>query len=269
MNKEAKKALQETRKKSTPNILFFDIETAPNIGAFYEYWKEGNIVWTDKHWYIMSFAWKWYGQKKASVCALTDFKEYKKDRENDKELVSRIWALMDAADIVVAHNGRAFDTKKAMARFLVHGIVPPRPFKEVDTLLIARSVFRFDSNRLDDIAQSLKVGRKMPHQGWKMWKDCMDGDRKAWAEMKRYNANDVELLEKVYLAMRPYIKNHPNLALLKGMSHACPNCGGVNLEEKGSAYGRVTTSERMRCLDCGAWSTRPWKEKKDGTRQVR
>ena len=49
-----------------------------------------------------------------------------------------IFATLDEADIVVAHNAKKFDNRVAAARFMYHGFLPPSPFKTVDTPLAAR-----------------------------------------------------------------------------------------------------------------------------------
>jgi hypothetical protein len=110
---------------------------------------------------------------------------------------------------------------------------------------------------LNDIGGFFGVGNKMEHSGSSMWKRCMEGDPGAWKEMKKYNAKDVTLLERIYLKMRPYITNHPNLALLIGHLTACPNCYSDNVHRKGYWTTRVMKSERYQCADCGAWSHRP------------
>ena len=250
-------------------ILLYDIETSPNIGAFFELYREGNIVWTERHWHLLSFAWKWLGGKKTQCLALPDFKNYRKDMDNDKELVDELWALLDEADIIIAHNGSAFDTKKTTARFLVHGLKPPKPYKEIDTKLIAKKFFRFDSNKLDDLGDYLKVGRKMPHIGMELWKGCMRGDKKCWAMMKRYNSQDVDLLEKIYLKMRPYIVGHPNLSLLDNKIVACPNCGSKNVVKNGYAHLQSGRMQRFFCNDCGAWSRRPIPNDESNPRYLR
>lgn len=250
-------------------ILFYDIETSPNFGAYFQLYKEGNIVWTTKHWYMLSFAYKWAGDKTTKCVALPDFPLYKKDKENDYEVVKRLWDLFDNADIVVAHNGVAFDTKKSYARFIHHKLPPPSPVMEVDTKLVAKKHFKFDSNKLDDLGDYLRIGRKLNTGGFVLWRDCLSGDKKAWDTMKRYNKGDVELLEKVYLAMRPYISTHPNRALLDGHKTACPNCGSLNIKKAGFAYTRVTVNQRYKCNDCNHYSHSPMPTERQPYKQVR
>jgi hypothetical protein len=236
-------------------IAFFDIETAPSLGYFFDKWKENNIVATECDWYIISFAVKWHGSEKVQTYALPDYPLYKKDKENDRELVEDLHAIFSEADILVAHNGDKFDIRKANTRFLSHGMQPPETYRSVDTLKIARQKFRFDSNRLDDLGQSLGVGRKLPNTGIHLWRMCMQGDPKSWRIMRRYNARDVELLERVYLKLRPWATNHPNLNLYSGRPTKCPTCQSGRVKSKGLSYSRSIVRRRYFCLGCGAqWS---------------
>ena len=249
-------------------ILLYDIETSPNFGAYFQLYREGNIVWTEKHWYMLSFAWKWLDGKKTTVHALPDYKTYKKDPENDIELVKELWSLLDQANVIIAHNGAAFDTKKTTARFAFHGLLPPTPYKEIDTKLVAKKFFKFDSNKLDDLGDYLKVGRKLSHHGMELWKDCLKGDTKAWNLMRRYNQQDVVLLEKIYLRLRPFIQQHPNIALMNGDLVACPNCGDSNVTRQGYRTSRVGRRERFQCQACGSWHSRPITKDPEFPRQM-
>ncbi|MFA6282090.1 MAG: ribonuclease H-like domain-containing protein [Candidatus Omnitrophota bacterium] len=240
--------------------LFYDLETSYNEGAYFQLYREGNILFTTRHWHLLSFAYKWLGEKTTHVKALPDYKTYKTDKRNDVELVKDLWGLFNQADIIVAHNGNAFDSKKSLSRFIFHGLKPPTPYKQIDTKLVAKRYFRFDSNKLDDLADFLGVGRKLHTGGVKLWQDCINGDLKAWNVMKRYNKQDVVLLEKIYMIFRPYITVHPNIALLNGKTLACPNCGSENIVREGYKITRVNKMQQYRCKDCGAWGSAPVKK---------
>jgi hypothetical protein len=187
--------------KPGPRVAFFDIETAPIKGYTWTMY-EANVLSVERPTYLLSYAMKWAGQKTVHTRCLPDYKLYNKDKENDRELAKDLWKMMDEADVIVGHNGDAFDIKKANARFITHGLTPPSPSKTIDTLKIARRVFKFDSNKLDSIGGYLGVGRKLPHTGIHLWLGCMGGDPKSWRLMRRYNAQDVRLLEQVYLKVR-------------------------------------------------------------------
>lgn len=237
----------------TPKKLYIDIETSPSLGYFFELYKEGNILATTKSWYILSIAWKFEGEKQVKCLGLVDYPRYKKDREDDKDLVEDIWELLNSADIVLAHNGDRFDIKKINARFLKHELTPPSPYKTIDTLKIARNKFAMDSNKLDSIAKYLGVGSKLPHTGFKLWQDCMSGDLKAWDLMKKYNKQDVVLLEHVYEALKPWMTTGPNMNVYMGTTHNCPKCGEDALQRRGEAYTKTQKYQRFQCQECYSW----------------
>lgn len=240
-------------KKTETRTLLYDIETAPSLGYYFDLYREGNIVWNAKNWFMLSFSWKWLGESKTHVLALPDFKTYKKDKEDDKELVESLWKLFDEADIVIGHNSNSFDNKKTSARFIYHNLLPPNPFKQIDTKLVAKKYFRFDSNKLNDLGKYLGLGEKIQTGGFELWKDCMNGVDKAWDKMCKYNKQDVVLLEKVYYRMLPYITDHPNLALMNGETIACPNCKGYRLHKRGYYFTQSSKFQKWRCMECGSW----------------
>lgn len=238
-------------------ILLVDIETAPSLGyAWAKY--DTNIIEFERDWYILCFAYKWLDTSGVTVISLPDFKGYKKDKSYDGSLIQELHHLLDEADIVVAHNGDSFDIKKINARFLVHGFTPPSTYKTVDTLKIARKYFKFDSNKLNDLGQTLGIGKKVPHIGFGLWKGCMAGDPEAWEIMRQYNAQDVNLLEEIYLRLRPWAITHPDVTkygdAVSGMDGpACPNCGSTHVHRRGVVVSRTRRYQRLNCQDCGSW----------------
>lgn len=236
-----------------PKILLFDIETAPALGFFWEMW-ETNIIEVQQEGYMLSFSAKWLHDKRVHVHALPDYRGYKANPRDDEKLVQTLHDYISQADIVIAHNGDRFDIKYFNARCLFHGIDAPRPYQTVDTLKIARSRFKNLSNKLDDLGHLLGVGRKLPHTGKHLWLACMNGDKNAWKKMRAYNAQDVKLLEAVYLKLRPWATNHPNVNIISRTSHACPKCGLQTLVKWGYRYTPTGEQQRYKCRECGAWS---------------
>ncbi len=209
--------------------------------------------------FILSYAYKWLDEKKIHVRALPDFAGYSKNRECDKALLASLYALIDTADIVCAHNGDKFDLRFSNTRALIAGLLPPDPYKSIDTLKIARKHFKFPSNKLDDLGQFLGVGRKLPHTGKDLWLRCMGGhypgewphDPKAWGLMCRYNVTDVALLERVFIKMRPFTTTHPNLSFYSRDFNACPVCQSKHAKHTGWHYYKLGKRQRNTCLDCG------------------
>lgn len=242
-------------------VLIYDIETSPIISYNWGTYEQ-NAIEVIEDWQILCFAYKWLGDKKTHVVAQDDFKGYKRGVNNDYNVVKRLHELFDEADIIIAHNGNKFDQKKAHARFLANGLYPPSPYKQIDTLLVARRYASFTSNKLDDLGVKLGVGQKAPTGGFATWKGCLAGDSKSWATMKRYNKQDVVLLEKIYLKLRPWIENHPSMSVLNGYLDACPKCGGGPLQKRGTRKASKTTLvQRYQCTACGGWCSSRKSEK--------
>lgn len=234
-------------------ILLFDIETSPNLGYVWGKYEQDVISYT-KEWYMLSFAYKWLGEKKTYAYALPDFKGYKKDKTNDYELVKKLHELMNEADIIIGHNCDQFDIRKTNARFIAHGLTPPSPYKTVDTKKVAKRYFHFNSNKLDDLGRYLKLGQKLSTGGFDLWLGCMGGNPKAWKTMVEYNKQDVILLEEVYNTLLPWISNHPNVNVIDENEFGCTNCGSEHLQKRGIGFNSVTKYQRYVCVDCGKWS---------------
>ncbi len=246
--------ISEIREPKEPRILLWDIETAPILGYLWGAYEQ-NMLWKKYDWYLLTIAWKWLGDKKVQAVALNEFEMYDSDPQDDYPLVSLAWDLFNEADIVVAHNGVSFDTKKAKARMIVQGFTPPSPFKEVDTLRLARKSFNFTKNNLDELCRDLSIGEKIQTGGIDLWRDIVaNDDPYAWALMKKYNKHDVEILEELYLRLRPW-GNHPNLATISDRPNACPKCGSEKgMIVRGYTHTSVSVRTNYCCKACGGYS---------------
>lgn len=232
-------------------ILFIDVETlADQVWTWQRY--EANAIKVIRHGHLLTFAYKWLGED-TFVLGQDDSKNYKPRTSDDLGLTKELWRLLDQAEVVVAHNGRSFDLKKITARFIYHNLPPPSPYRIVDTKTEIKKVARFESNKLDDLGEQLGLGRKLEHEGWELWEGCYNGDKKSWAKMKAYNKQDVELLERLYLRLRPYMKTHPNMGVYTEGTH-CPKCDSTDLEKRGYQYNNTSKYGRIRCKSCGGWS---------------
>lgn len=239
--------------KRRQRVAFVDIETSPNLAYVWGKWEQ-DVIRFKKEWIILSFSVKYLGEKKVHTYALPDFPLYKKDKESDRDIIKKLWEVFDDADIIVAHHGDRFDIPKSNARFIAHGLTPPSPYKSVDTKKIAKRYFKFDSNKLDDLGQYLGVGRKLETGGFSLWLACMNGDMKAWAKMKRYNGQDVILLEDIYRKFEPW-HTSVNGNLLNETIDRCPrpSCGSKRLQRRGPGINGEGRYQRLMCQDCGGW----------------
>lgn len=236
--------MPETNK---PRILITDIETSPNLADVWGIWQQ-NVALSQLRSVtsMISFASKWYGSKQVEF--------YSDHHDGHNKMVKQAHRLLDEADIVVTYNGLTFDIKHFQREFVLAGLNPPSPFKNVDLLKVVKSQFRFSSNKLQHISDQLGIGQKTPHTGHDLWVRCLAGDEKAWALMKRYNIQDVRLTEKLYDRLGSWIKDHPSYALFTGEEFSCHRCGGTRLHRRGSATTLTAVYQRYQCRDCGAWS---------------
>ena len=241
--------------KQKAKILFIDVETSPNLSYIWGNYEQ-NALSVEKQWNIISFSAKWMGGKQVTKCLA----DYRSKDSQDGHLIADIWKLLDDADIVVAHNGNSFDLRKINARFVFHQLPPPSPYKTVDTLLVARKYFFFTSNHLTDLGEFMGLGKKVETGGFKLWYDCMAGDKTAWKNMKKYNAQDVKLLEKIYYRLRPWMSGHPNLGMYYD-EIVCPKCGSDNIQMRGFAITSSKKYHRFQCQECGGWGRTTVSEK--------
>lgn len=235
-------------------ILLYDLEITPILAWVYEMW-DTNVVRVERDQYIMSFSWNWLDSNNIGNLQLPDFpKEYSKDRHSDKALCLALRDMLDEADVVVAHNAEKFDNRVALGRILANGLDPPSPFRTIDTLKVARANFRYGSNTLAALCDRLTGQHKPSATHAALWYDCVQGDMDAWRKLKKYNNKDVAMLRELYLAERPFMKNHPNIATIDGDGAACPRCGSHKINYRGYAHTTVSTFRKIQCKECGSWS---------------
>jgi DNA polymerase III epsilon subunit-like protein len=232
-------------------ILILDIETSPNIAYVWRFFKENvGAKQVLENTFIMSFAFKWLGEKETWYFSANEYGEI--------NLLKELIDVLDVADIVVAHNGSKFDLPTIQGRALVHGLNPPSPYKVVDTLNVARYEFNFPSNSLEYLAKILGVEEKDNHKnfpGFLLWSECLKNNPKAWDELRTYNIQDVETLEQVYLKMRPWMRRHPNIAVNEEYDRpACPKCGSHHIQLRGFVYTNTYKYRKFQCNDCGGWA---------------
>jgi len=247
-------------------VLIIDLETAPKQAYVWRFFKENvGAKQVLGHGYIMSFAYKWLGDKEVSY--------HETRTEDDGQLCMELAFVLDQADVVVAHNAERFDLPTARARMLVNGLRPPSPYKVVDTLKVAKKEFLFPSNSLEYLAKVLKCAPKLAHKkfpGFELWAECIKGNEAAWQEMKEYNIQDVDTLEEIYLRMRPWATNHPNIGVFEEQDRPiCPKCGSAHVQLRGFTVTNVGKYQKFQCQGCGGWArTRFTEYPKDKRKQL-
>ena len=241
--------------------MFYDIETSKGIySGFGQGWNKtigmkDEIVPVK----IICICWQWEG--------IDETFELRWDKGDDKKLVKKFIKELNKADEIVAHNGDGFDLPRIRARAIIHGLKMDYDYPAIDTLKLARKRagkgFKFESNRLDYIAQILGVGAKITTNG-ELWdritypsflpglypitKDYY----KALDYMVKYCHMDIEVLKKVYEKLQPYVPHKHHAAVMSGGNKwDCPKCTSGNVKKNGT---RVMASgyrkNQLLCKNC-------------------
>lgn len=219
-----------TKHGHLPRILVFDLENAPTEaavwGMFKQFIRKEQIV---SEWYMLSWSAKWLFEPEIYSDVLTPDESI---QNADKRIMESLWTMIDQADILIGHNILGFDIQKMNTRFVVNGIMPPSSVQAIDTLLQARKNFAFSRNDLDYLCLQFGLSERKAHSGgMERWLRCIKGDADALKEMEKYNRQDIAASEELYLAMLPWMKSHPNLALYMDQeTDACHRCGSIDLD---------------------------------------
>lgn len=232
----------------TIRTLVLDIETGPHMAYVWKIWDETiplqRLIESGT---VLCFAAKWLDERKMHF--YSDF------HDGHEAMVEAAWKLIDEADAVIHYNGRSFDMKHLQREFVLAGMPPPSPHRDIDLLQVVRHKFKFVSSKLDHVARELGLGGKLDAGGFDVWIGCMQGDEKSWRKMRRYNIGDVRLTEALYRRLLPWIDRHPNVALYVGADRACPKCGAADdLTRWGFLRTNAGSFRRYRCGSCGAYS---------------
>lgn len=210
---------------------------------------------------IICICWKILEQKAIySTSILDDPKRFKKDVNDDYVVLKKIREVLEDATMVIGHNLKKFDYKKINARLIFHGLDPlPNSIIQLDTLTEVRKVASFPSNRLDYLAKLL-TGEGKTETSRGLWFRVLKGDKEAVKEMTKYCKNDVQILEDVYLKIRPYIKNHP-VVDPEFRQETCHKCGSDQLIKRGVRYTAAGVKKiQQQCKACHGYTTFIYKE---------
>lgn len=228
-------------------VLLLDIESAPTKvyiwDLFTRYVPHSQIV---EPGYTMCWAGRWLGKKQMMFSSV--------DADGEEGMVRKVWDLLNETDVVIHFNGSKYDIPKLNTEFLKLGLGPPSPFQEIDLYRTVKQRFKLLSNSMAYVAKVLGIKGKHPHKGMDLWTECMEGDQAAWRTMKKYNIQDVAMLEQIYARVLPWIQPHPNVGLYNADGKpVCPQCGGTHTQKRGHYYTNTMRYPRLRCMGCGKW----------------
>lgn len=242
----------KTVKNKFPKILVFDIETSPSISYTFGRFNY-NIKYdqVEQEPILLCWAAKWLYSTEVMTDKITKEEVLNVD---DARIVKSLWKLLNKADIVIAHYGDGFDIPMLNTRAILNNLPPYNTTRSIDTKKVASSIFKFPSNKLDALAKYFELPGKISTE-FQLWINCLKGKEEAINEMQIYNIQDVEVLEAVYLKLRPYIKSHPNVSVyMESDKQLCSACGSEDVVDTGNYQYTNTGKFKLYRCECGALS---------------
>jgi len=153
-----------------------------------------------------------YGQKAQTVIRADQFKTWKSNKSDNREVIGAIVAKLKEYDILVAHNGQYFDKGFLNAKCLQYGLSPSVRWKKfVDPVLLARRHLKLGRNSLAAIIDFLEIPVKKTPLELKLWqRAAMDSDPAAMDVIVRHCEYDVKTLILVYDKVRVLVDKIDN-----------------------------------------------------------
>jgi hypothetical protein len=242
--------------KDKPRVIIWDLETLPNLKeamkVFARLSAYPGLTMKATHNSIICFGYKELGDKRAKCVNAWDFPErWSKSVNDDYDVVKFAYDILINADCIITQNGKSFDWKFLQTRLMFHGFPTLPKIQHVDTKLLAKRNLYLFNNSLDTMGKFLCNDKKLENGGWDLWVDVMNREPKALAMMSKYCKQDVDLLEKVFVKLRPFMREMPNYNIFRRDAVACcPNCGSFDLRKDGVAYTKTGTMQRVFCKSC-------------------
>lgn len=236
-----------------PKLLFFDIETSPILAYTFSLFKPVigmNQIKENPR--VICWSAKW-NDKGKNVQFMSEY------HDGYVEMLIGMRDLLNEADIVVGYNSDRFDITWLRGEFAVNNIEAPSPYRTIDLFKVNKQNFRFPSGKLDYLALRILDDRKVAHEGFGLWMECIDPEDSpkkaaAWKRMKKYARKDTALLQPLFEALLPYIKGL-NFGLYSGEEFVCTHCGSDDLQKRGYMYTNASRFQRYYCNVCGGWSS--------------
>lgn len=229
-------------------LLFFDIETAP--AKVYTFQLYQPIIGMDQiiePSRIIAWSASWGNGKR--VHFMSEF------HDGQLEMLTGLHALWQQCDVIVTYNGKRFDEPWVRGEVMKAGLSPLKPIRHLDLFQISKQNMKNLSGKLDYLALTLLNDRKVSHEGFMLWKKCLEGDASAWARMKRYAIKDTALMPPLYDIIAPYMKGGINQGLYGGNPNGCPHCESEDIQKRGFAYTGIGKYQQFQCQNpsCGKW----------------
>lgn len=228
------------------NVIEWDIETAPAISHI---WRPNmqfipqNMMIEDT--FIMMIGWKQWGTDEPTQSVRVTGPEAV--ARDDSRIVKQFAEVLYRADVIVAHNGDRFDWPHLNGRMAIHQIDPIGYITKIDTLKLAKKNFNFTHNNLDYLGKIFGEGHKLKTD-WELWEQASRGSVPHLKLMEEYMIQDVNLLDRVFYRMVPYVDRLARLQESVVIEEdICLVCGSKNKQRRGTYRTQSGNFPKYQC----------------------
>ena len=229
-----------------PKILVFDLEVSTKIVHTYQMWDTNispNCIIED--FYILAFSAKFVGED------TVHYLDTRYSPKCDLHILEALSHLINEATHLCGHNLKRFDLPTLRARMIQRGVAPIPELPVIDTLSIAKRLFKFSSNKLSELAKYLDCDvlkddhSKFP--GISLFTESMNGNMEAFQAMEHYCKTDSIVTEKILTKLMPW---EPAINFQSNYQKVICSCGGDKFYRNGMKYTRSGAFQINRCSAC-------------------
>jgi hypothetical protein len=230
-----------------PKILVFDLEVSTKIVHTYQMWDTSipadRVI---KDYYILAYSAKFVGEDKVY------YLDTRYSPGCDLHILEALSHLINQATHLCGHNLKSYDLPTLRARMIQKGVEPIPKLPILDTMRMAKKLFKFTSNKLSEVAKYLNVDTmKDDHSefpGITLFTEAMNGNMRAFECMEKYCKTDSVVTEMILTKMMPW-DGDINFQAVYGQAKC--TCGSVDFIKDGYLYTKTTQNQRFKCVNCG------------------
>jgi len=142
----------------------------------------------------------------AQTVRIDQFKEYKKEPWDDKQVAKATRDMLESVHVLVGYNTFNFDIPFLNSRLVAHRLKVLSPqVKHVDLISVARHRLRLHSNRLESLLEHLGTQERKTPLEPDLWRRAAAGDTAAMDKIVEHNIKDVESLEEAFFRLLPFL----------------------------------------------------------------
>jgi len=173
------------------NLGFLDIETT-GLGADFGF--------------VLGACIKPANSDKIITYRIDDYKGYRKNLCDDKQLVLDIAKGVEEFDAICHYNGEMFDLPFLDTRLAIHGVHKRVSLiHSIDLLPIVKKKMRLNSNKLETVACALGLSEEKTRLLPQVWQQASHGSKKDLDYIIEHCEKDVLVLEEAFKRLKGFI----------------------------------------------------------------